>query len=232
MPGRRSDPGPSGHGGSRELRARGLATRQRLLDAGAAVFASRGVHAARVDDIVKVAATSHGTFYLYFANKEELFHALAEQVAAELEALAGRLPSLTPDPAGLAALDAWMREFGELYARTGPVIRAWTETEMVATAMGRLGTVVWAAFTGALVERIRSTGAAGIDPVTAALALGRDDRTRELLRAHRAGPCTRRHAARHPRPRHPRCDLRHQLTDRGRSPPNLRDAPGVAARTL
>src|SRR3954469_19835927 len=77
----------------RELRARGLATRERLLDAGATVFAKRGVHAARVDDIVKVAATSHGTFYLYFANKEELFHALAEKVAGELEALAGRAPA-------------------------------------------------------------------------------------------------------------------------------------------
>ena len=72
MPARRSDPAAP-----RELRARGLATRERLLDAGATVFAQRGVHAARVDDIVKVAATSNGTFYLYFANKEELFRALA-----------------------------------------------------------------------------------------------------------------------------------------------------------
>jgi AcrR family transcriptional regulator len=155
----------------RELRARGIATRQRLLDAGARVFATRGIHAARVDDICKVAATSHGTFYLYFANKEELFHALAEQVAGEFEAIAGRLPALTPDADGRDTLDAWLREFGELYARTGPVIRAWTETEMVATEMGRLGTVVWATFTTALVERIRATGVDGIDPVMAALAL-------------------------------------------------------------
>jgi AcrR family transcriptional regulator len=155
----------------RELRARGLATRERLLEAGGRVFATRGMHAARVDDICKVAATSHGTFYLYFANKEELFHALAEQVAGDLEALAARLPALTPDDAGRDALDEWLREFGGLYARTGPVIRAWTETEMVATEMGRLGTVVWATFTSALVERIRATGVDGIDPVMAALAL-------------------------------------------------------------
>jgi len=155
----------------RELRSRGRRTRERLLDAGAEVFAARGVHAARVDDIVKGASTSHGTFYLYFANKEELFQALAEQVATDLEALAGRLPPLERGPEGLAALDAWMREFGDLYGRTGPVIRAWTETEMVATEMGRLGTNVWAAFTGALVDRIRATGVEGIDPGVAALAL-------------------------------------------------------------
>jgi AcrR family transcriptional regulator len=153
------------------MRARGRATRQRLLDAGARVFADRGIHAARVDDIVKVAATSHGTFYLYFANKEELFRALAEQVAHELEALAGALPPLTPDPAGVAALDAWLRDFSELYGRTAPVIQAWTETETVATEMGRRGTVVWAAFTGALVDRIRATNPERLDPGMTALAL-------------------------------------------------------------
>ena len=50
---------------------------RKLLDAGAEVFATKGYYAARVDDIVKLAATSHGTFYLYFANKEDLFRALA-----------------------------------------------------------------------------------------------------------------------------------------------------------
>jgi len=142
-----------------------------LLDAGVEVFASKGYFAARVDDIVKLANTSHGTFYLYFANKEELFHALAEQVAGELEALAARLPALAPDATGIDALDAWLRDFSELYARAGPIIRTWTETEMVATEMGRLGTLVWATFTTALVDRIRAADADGIDPVMAALAL-------------------------------------------------------------
>ena len=52
----------------RELRAQGRKTMRKLLDAGMTVFERRGYHAARVDDIVKVARTSHGTFYLYFAN--------------------------------------------------------------------------------------------------------------------------------------------------------------------
>ena len=155
----------------RELRARGQATRDRLLRAGAEVFAERGFHAARVDDIVKVAATSHGTFYLYFANKEELFRALAELVASELEALAAQLPPLAPDPAGLAALAGWIEEFASIYARAGPIIRAWTEAEIVASDVGRLGTNVHTAITRALMDRIRSTPAAGIDPVVAAIAL-------------------------------------------------------------
>ena len=79
---------PSGRAGSpaegRELRARGQRTVRKLLDAGIEVFGAKGYHAARVDDIVKVAKTSHGTFYLYFANKEDLFRALALDVADEM----------------------------------------------------------------------------------------------------------------------------------------------------
>src|SRR5450759_3866066 len=79
---RQADRGPDGPVQGRELRARGRRTLGRLLDAGATVFTDRGFHAARVDDIVKAARTSHGTFYLYFTSKDDLFRALAEGVAA------------------------------------------------------------------------------------------------------------------------------------------------------
>lgn len=155
----------------RPLRTRGRETRDRLLDAGATVFADRGFHAARVDDIVKLAATSHGTFYLYFANKEELFRALADQVAEQLADLAAALPPLAPGPDGVVALTGWLEEFHALYAGAGPVMAAWTEAEIGANDVGKLATVVWSRFTGALVERIRATGVADLDPAVAALAL-------------------------------------------------------------
>ena len=52
--------------------------------------APKGYHPARVDDIVKVAKTSHGTFYLYFSNKEDLFHALVLDVAEEMASSSSR----------------------------------------------------------------------------------------------------------------------------------------------
>jgi hypothetical protein len=64
-----------------------------------------------------------------------------------------------------------MADFAACIGRTGPVVRTWTETEMVATDIGRLGTDVWTAFTTALVERIRAAGPPGLDPGVAALAL-------------------------------------------------------------
>ena len=71
--------------------AQGRKTMRKLLDAGMRVFAERGFHAARVDDIVRAARTSHGTFYLYFANKEDLLRALATECAHEMDALADTL---------------------------------------------------------------------------------------------------------------------------------------------
>src|ERR1700680_1022819 len=85
---------------ARGLRARGKLTRRNLLDAGAQVFATKGYFAARVDDIVKVARTSHGTFYLYFANKEDLFRALVSDVVREMTLVSESLGPIGPGTEG------------------------------------------------------------------------------------------------------------------------------------
>jgi AcrR family transcriptional regulator len=156
---------------TRELRARGQQTLRNLLDAGVQVFDRRGYHAARVDDIVKLARTSHGTFYLYFSNKEDLFRALAEEVATEMQELAESLGPIGPDDDGHRELRDWIERFAGLYERYGSVIRAWTEAEIGSDDFGRLGTDVLAGFARALTDRIRASGAPGLQPEIAALAL-------------------------------------------------------------
>ena len=73
----------------RELRAQGRETVRKLLEAGMIEFEERGFGGVRVDDVVKRAGISHGTFYLYFANKEDLFKALlrSEEHTSELQSL-------------------------------------------------------------------------------------------------------------------------------------------------
>jgi AcrR family transcriptional regulator len=156
---------------TRELRARGQRTRRQLLDAGVEVFASKGYFAARVDDIVKLARTSHGTFYLYFSNKEELFRALAAEVSDEMQALAESLGPLEPGPEGEARLRAWIVRFADLYERYGPVIRAWTEAEIGSHEFGRLGNDVLVRFTRVLTTRIAQTASPDLDATIAAVAL-------------------------------------------------------------
>ncbi|WP_044747418.1 TetR/AcrR family transcriptional regulator [Bacillus alveayuensis] len=57
-----------------------LQTRQRLLDAGLAVFLENGFQKATISQIIKKAKTGYGTAYVYFQNKDELFIELMEDV--------------------------------------------------------------------------------------------------------------------------------------------------------
>src|SRR5690349_21853362 len=156
---------------ARELRARGQRTMRKLLDAGVQVFATRGYYAARVDDIVSLARTSHGTFYLYFSNKEDLFRALAQEVGDALQTLAESLPALGPDGDDDGALREWIANFADLYDRYGPIVRAWTEAEIGTHEFGRLGTDVLTRFTLTFTNRIAGGLPEGVDPAIAALAL-------------------------------------------------------------
>ncbi|MFM8304577.1 MAG: TetR/AcrR family transcriptional regulator [Actinomycetota bacterium] len=164
-----ADPAPPTVQG-RALRARGRRTMQRLLDAGTAVFTERGYHAARVDDVVKAARTSHGTFYLYFASKEDLFRALATEVASEMAALAREFPEITRGPEARMAIRAWLERFSDLYERCAAVIRTWTEAEMSDTEFGRIGGDLVGEFATSLAARIRAA-APDLDAQYAALAV-------------------------------------------------------------
>ncbi len=163
--------GPGTPAQGRELRTRGRRTMRRLLDAAVKVFASRGYHGARVDDIVRRAGTSHGTFYLYFANKEDLFRVLTVDVAEQMSELVHSLGELEPGPRGRAALRSWLGDFAELYEHYGPVIRAWTEAETDTSEFGRMGNRMFGELTVAFARRIESSCARDLDPEIASLAL-------------------------------------------------------------
>jgi AcrR family transcriptional regulator len=72
-------PAPTGVGG-RALSARGTRTRQRLLESAEAVFAEHGYHDASVVKITEAAGVGQGTFYLYFASKQDVFDELVRDL--------------------------------------------------------------------------------------------------------------------------------------------------------
>jgi AcrR family transcriptional regulator len=137
----------------RRLRAQGRKTLRRLLDAALVVFDRRGYHGARIDDICQEAKTSHGTFYLYFSSKEDLFGALVDEVSAEMLALSEALPSIGPNAAGRAALRAWLSQFWDLYVHYHPVIRTWAETDVASLDLEGVGAGVLGSFASALAAR-------------------------------------------------------------------------------
>ncbi len=104
---------------------------QKLLEAGLAEFDERGFTGVRVDDVVRRAKTSHGTFYLYFANKDDLFKALLSDALVNMAALVDEFPVVTQNDAGRAALRRWVGAFCDTYAAHASVIRILSQAEVV-----------------------------------------------------------------------------------------------------
>jgi AcrR family transcriptional regulator len=59
-------------------------TRRRLLQAGAALFARRGLHRVTSHDLARAAGVAAGTFYLHFQDKEALFREVVFQAVRGL----------------------------------------------------------------------------------------------------------------------------------------------------
>ncbi len=60
-------------------------TRNRILEAAVKVFATKGYHDTKVDDIVSESHSSKGAFYFYFPSKQDIFLALSDTFADLLE---------------------------------------------------------------------------------------------------------------------------------------------------
>jgi AcrR family transcriptional regulator len=126
---------PSLNGGEpaqgRALGRQGQKTVQKLLEAGLAEFDEKGFQAARVDDVVRHANISHGTFYLYFSNKDDLFKTLLKDALDGMKVITDEFPVVTRNESGRAALRAWVRRFCDVYAAHATVLRILTQAEVV-----------------------------------------------------------------------------------------------------
>jgi len=90
-------------------------TRSRILEAAVNVFASKGYHDTKVDDIVNQSQTSKGSFYFYFPSKQDIFMALVDTFADLLE---NRLRErLSLEPSGTARVDAALRVCLEIFGQ-------------------------------------------------------------------------------------------------------------------
>lgn len=72
---------------------RRLAVRERLLAAGAQLFAERGLSNVSVEDLIEAVGISRATFYGFFANKTELAVAILNPVFdSGIASLSGKMP--------------------------------------------------------------------------------------------------------------------------------------------
>jgi AcrR family transcriptional regulator len=98
-------------------------TRDKILDAALNIFATKGYHDTRMDEIVEESSTSKGAIYFHFPNKERLFLALVDQFADLLERRV--VDAVDEAGAGMervkAALQACLDTFGR-YRRPAKIL--------------------------------------------------------------------------------------------------------------
>ncbi len=98
-------------------------TRDRILDAALNIFANKGYHDTRMDEIVEASSTSKGSIYFHFPNKERLFLALVDQFADLIERRVRE--AVAQEAEGIArvraALQACLETFGR-YRRPAKIM--------------------------------------------------------------------------------------------------------------
>jgi len=104
--------------------AQAAATQELLLQCAHTVFAERGYQGTTVGAITKAANTAHGTFYLYFRNKDDAFAKVIEKVALDVYDRALSAP-LEGDLTEL--IEHALRGFLEVFVRNAGIWRSLLE---------------------------------------------------------------------------------------------------------
>jgi AcrR family transcriptional regulator len=162
---------PDWAGSSRQRQAD--ATRRQLLSAAGAIFESAGYQATTVRAITARASTAHGTFYLYFQNKEDVFCRVMETVIVdELEVGTHTFLEAGLDRGQLA--DA-IRRFSGAYARHVGLWRALLEGMLQSRAIRDLWLELRRRTVVQLADQMRSLHVRGlvrsVDPLPTAHAM-------------------------------------------------------------
>jgi AcrR family transcriptional regulator len=109
-------------------------TRERLLDAAEAVVAEKGGESASIEEFVRAAGVSRGTFYNYFPTATELLYALNQRVSVQLDELLDQLAVQPRDPATRLAASL----HAVLAAYLADPVRGWVALQLANSRTPRL----------------------------------------------------------------------------------------------
>ena len=90
-------------------------TRTRILEAAVQVFAQKGYHETRVDDIVAESKTSKGSVYFYFPSKQDIFLGLIDTFSGLLESRLSE--SIQKDDHGVQQMDTALQVCLKLFSQ-------------------------------------------------------------------------------------------------------------------
>ena len=97
--------------------------RAQILEVATQVFAEKGYHDARIDDIVVRAGIARGTFYLYFSDKRAIFEELVGAFLTRLNDAIERIELADDAPRHMNELTANLRRVFALFAANPEMAR-------------------------------------------------------------------------------------------------------------
>jgi AcrR family transcriptional regulator len=103
-----------------------------LLKSGRDVFVTRGYHNTRIDDLVAAAGVSHGAFYRYFRNKDELARILTARAMRSVGSTLLEIPNVFAHDgsAVTGVLRRWLRRVHAAQTAEAAMMRVWLDAAL------------------------------------------------------------------------------------------------------
>jgi AcrR family transcriptional regulator len=162
------------HSGRPPVSARGVRTREALINAARTVFERDGFLDARITDIAATAGVASGSFYTYFRSKEDVFAAVIERVNEEM--LHPRLREFADRDDPISMIEATNRSYLAAYRRNAKLMALMEQVAQIDEDFRRVRLRRVRSFTdrnAKAIEQLQARGVADpdLDPVLAAQAL-------------------------------------------------------------
>jgi TetR/AcrR family transcriptional regulator, transcriptional repressor for nem operon len=155
---------------------RGRASRERIVERAAELFAGRGIAATSVDEVLAAAGAGKGQFYHYFRGRDELAAAAVghrcAQVIAELTRTLGGVSSLAGLERALAGFIAGYGRAGMPGCPIGTLAAEVAGRNEAARLQAAAGFDAWERLLAGALERMRQRGELRPDARPAVLATG------------------------------------------------------------
>jgi AcrR family transcriptional regulator len=155
---------------------RGRASRERIVERAAELFAERGIAATSVDEVLAAAGAGKGQFYHYFRGRDELAAAAVgfrcAQVVAGLTQALGAVSSLAGLEQALAGFVAGFEQSGMPGCPIGTLSAEVAGRNEEARLQAAAGFDAWERLLAGALERMRERGELRADAPPAVLATG------------------------------------------------------------
>jgi TetR/AcrR family transcriptional regulator, transcriptional repressor for nem operon len=155
---------------------RGRASRERIVDRAAELFAERGIAATSLDEVLTAAGAGKGQFYHYFRGRDELAAAAVghrcAQVVGELTQALGGVSSLAELEQALAGFVSGFEQMGLPGCPIGTLATEVAGRNEGARLQAAAGFDAWERLLADALERMRQRGELRPDVAPATLATG------------------------------------------------------------